>query len=428
MDADYVIDLLRQFADCLEHPDPERNPLGKIEDLGAEAVPRLLAALDHDDAQIRGMAVCALGCLHAPDGGTFDLLPAVPVLEETLQSDSDSLVRLYAAEALWTICEHEASLQIFMSGLYDDRVEARRHAAAMLGAIGTGSAKAIEPLIDALTDSDVLVRRYAAENLASLGPAAAAALPKLESLLGEDEWTRVIAVEAILEIAPARTAELCPVLVEALRSRSPRIRHWAAQSLGAIPAAAEVAVSPLVDALDDAEELVRTGAMSALEHLGSAAAPALPALAAILRGEGKDGGSTWRGMAASTLAEIGPAARDAVPDLLACMEEADDGRGTVRFRLQIARALWRIQREPRFLRLIGVASLTDSNWRVRRLAAQMLGDLGPAGHAVVPHLERALDDGHLGVRREAASSLVRIAGAPADRGKASRTSRQGQPR
>ena len=41
MDADYVVDLLRQFADCLEHPDPERNPLGKIEDprgSGAQAL------------------------------------------------------------------------------------------------------------------------------------------------------------------------------------------------------------------------------------------------------------------------------------------------------------------------------------------------------------------------------------------------------
>ena len=39
MDADYVIDLLRQFADSLEHPDLARNPLGEIEDLDDNAVP-----------------------------------------------------------------------------------------------------------------------------------------------------------------------------------------------------------------------------------------------------------------------------------------------------------------------------------------------------------------------------------------------------
>jgi HEAT repeat protein len=190
--------------------------------------------------------------------------------------------------------------------------------------------------------------------------------------------------------------------------------------LGDLPAAAEVAVRPLVDALEDAEELVRTGAMSALEHLGAAAAPALPVLVTILRDEGKEGDNAWRGMAASALAEIGPTAREAVPDLLACMDEPDDGRVTARFRLQVARALWRIQREPHFLRSIGVATLEDSNWRLRRLAAQLLGDLGPAGRAVVPHLQRALGDGHLGVRRQAATSLERIAGEPSGCRKASR--------
>src|SRR5690349_12681319 len=95
-----MVDLLRQFADCLEHPNRQRNPLGEIEDLGEAAIPRLLEALDHQDPRIRRTAVCALGCLHSPDCDTFDLTPAVPRLKRLVQSDSDSVVRLYAAEAL----------------------------------------------------------------------------------------------------------------------------------------------------------------------------------------------------------------------------------------------------------------------------------------------------------------------------------------
>ena len=289
-------------------------------------------------------------------------------------------------------------------------VQARRYAAERLGVVGNDVVETVRPLIDALDDPDVMVRRSAAQTLASFGPASMAAVPKLESLLDEDEWTRVIAVEAILKIAPARTEELCPMLAGALRSRSPRIRQWAVQSLAEIPAAAATAVLPLIDALDDEAEAVRTGAITALEHVGPAAAPAVTALLTILRGDGKDGDDVWiRGRATSALAEIGPGAREAVPDLLACLHQRSDRQVTARFRLQIARALWRIQGEPRFLLSLGTESLDDANWRVRRLGAQLLGDLGPVGHTALVHLQQALHDGHLAVRRQAAIAMERIA-------------------
>ena len=136
MDDPHLIELLRQFADCLEHPDLERNPLGEIEDLGEEAVGKLLEALDHEEASIRRMAVCALGCLHSPDGGAFDLAPAVPRLAQVLCLDSDSLTRLYAAEALWMINHHEAAIRVFVGGLQESKAETRRYAAAMLGVVG----------------------------------------------------------------------------------------------------------------------------------------------------------------------------------------------------------------------------------------------------------------------------------------------------
>ncbi len=200
------------------------------------------------------------------------------------------------------------------------------------------------------------------------------------------------------------------MLAGALRSRSPRIRQWAVQSLAEIPAAAATAVLPLIDALDDEAEAVRTGAITALEHVGPAAAPAVTALLTILRGDGKDGDDVWiRGRATSALAEIGPGAREAVPDLLACLHQRSDRQVTARFRLQIARALWRIQGEPRFLLSLGTESLDDANWRVRRLGAQLLGDLGPVGHTALAHLQQALHDGHLAVRRQAAIAMERIA-------------------
>jgi HEAT repeat protein len=409
MDDQRLIELLRQLAECLASPDPERNPLGEIEGLGDEAVPRLVAALDHEDPLIRRMGACALGCLHSPHGEPFDLAPAVPRLQRMLQADPDAMARLYAAEALWTIREDKAAIQVLVGGLRESQAEARRCAATMLGMVGPEASQALEPLIEALADSDVVVRRYAAEDLAAFGPAAAEALPNLESLLGEDEWTQVVGAEAILKIAPSRAEELCPVLAEALRSGSSRIRYRATQALGELPRADRRAVADLTDALDDEDEVVRTGALWALGQLGPAAAPAISALVAVLQGNGMDGDDLLiQGMAASALGEIGPEAREAVPDLIECLDQSEDGPAATRLRLQVARAIWRIQKEPGFLLSAGTEALGDPKWSLRRLAAQWLGDLGPAARAVVPHLERALHDEHPSVRRQAASSLETI--------------------
>ena len=156
MDANYVVHLLRQFAGYLEHPDLERNSLSEIEDLGQEAVPRLVEALSQEDAHVRRTAICALGYLYSTDGDPFDLAPAIPHLERIAQSDSNPLVRLHAAEVLWTICQHKTAVRVLVGGLHDNMVEARRYAAERLGVLGTEVVEAIQPLIDTLDDPDVL--------------------------------------------------------------------------------------------------------------------------------------------------------------------------------------------------------------------------------------------------------------------------------
>ena len=191
-------------------------------DLGDEAVPLLVEALRHGDPLIRKMAAFALGQLGWPEDSSLDLEAAIPHLEEALKTDADPEVRRQAAEALVAICEHQAALQAFLDGLSDEDVEARRWGAIMLCLVGEKAPSAIQPLIDALDDPDLLVRRYVADALATHGAAAASALPKLEALLGEDEWTRVIGTQAILTIDPSRTAGLSPILAEALGSRSRR--------------------------------------------------------------------------------------------------------------------------------------------------------------------------------------------------------------
>jgi HEAT repeat protein len=405
-----ILALLRDLAFDLEAPDPYRSPLSDIADLDDQAVPLLIEALRHNDPLIRNMAAFALGQLGWPEDGSLNLEAAIPHLEEALKADADPEVRMQAAESLWFICEHQAALQAFLTGLRDENVEARRWGAIMLGLVGEKAPRAIQPLIDSLDDSDLLVRRYAADALATHGAAAASALPKLEALLGEDEWTRVIGTQAILTIDPSRTG-LSLIVAEALKSRSTVIRRQAVEALRELSAPGRMAIPELIDAIDDEDEAVRMMALQALENLGTSAAPAVPKLVQILRGEGRDGDDVLvRGQAADVLASVGEEAQETVFFLLESLDEPGDDDMTVHFRLKVAHALWHISGEPGLLLTRAVELLNNPNWWLRYRAAVGLGDLRAAGRAAIPHLRQALKDEHPSVRRSAAESLNRIAG------------------
>lgn len=65
---------------------------------------------------------------------------------------------------------------------------------------------------------------------------------------------------------------------------------------------------------------------------------------------------------------------------------------------------------PRHLGTRAARLLENLNWWLRYRAAVVLGDLGAAGSAAIPHLRQALQDEHPSVRRSAAELLERIAG------------------
>ena len=404
-----VIELLRDLASVLEGPDLERSPLTEISDLGQQAIPSLIAALGHVDPVIRKVAAFALGEMRSPFGETLDPTPAVPHLEHVLAADTDPNVRRQAAESLWYLCESKKAVHAFIRGLSDEDVDIRRWAAVMLGLPEAQIKEAISPLIHALDDDDLLVRRISAEVLGMFGPDAAEALPKLESLLGEDEWTRTVGAEAILSIRPDRTDELGPILIEATRSRSSRIRYLAVEALAKLPAVGKLAIPELIAALEDKNEAVRMAALGAIPIFGVEGSPAVPTLLSILRGEGRDGGDLQvRGRAADALAEIGEGTTETAYFLIESLGEPGDHPLTIGFRLRVARALWRIQEDSSYLLEIGLRTIRNPSWWLRRIATIFLGDLGVAGRAAVPHLRRLMRDDHPAVREVAEKALQKI--------------------
>jgi HEAT repeat protein len=122
----------------------------------------------------------------------------------------------------------------------------------------------------------------------------------------------------------------------------------------------------------------------------------------------KSGGSLERRLAAHALAEIGPAAREAVPALIEALQDPESF-----VRVWAAAALARVEPENPDTIPALVAGTREGLSFVRSLAAWHLGRLGP-GHPgiepVVPQLRALLNDSDPSVRAEALVALENLAG------------------
>ncbi len=140
----------------------------------------------------------------------------IPVLIQSLKSDSEFLVRLEAAEA-----------------------------------VGILKAKAaVSTLIEALADKESAVRGPAATALGLIGDKRA--VPSLLLSLYDEEYVRELAAAALGEI---RDVKAIPELVKLLDDKSARVRCSVADALGNFGDAARSAVPKLVQFLDDFENV-----------------------------------------------------------------------------------------------------------------------------------------------------------------------------
>jgi HEAT repeat protein len=122
----------------------------------------------------------------------------------------------------------------------------------------------------------------------------------------------------------------------------------------------------------------------------------------------KSSGSLERRLAAHALAEIGPAAREAVPALIEALRDPESF-----VRVWAAAALARVQRENPDAIPALVAGTHDGIPFVRSLAAWHLGRVGlghPGIESVVPELRELLNDSDPSVRVEALAALENLTG------------------
>lgn len=111
-------------------------------------------------------------------------------------------------------------------------------------------------------------------------------------------------------------------------------------------------------------------------------------------------------LACDQLAELGPAAIEAIPALLRCADDVTDIIESRSMRLAAARAIWQITGDPTLFLPICERLLADAECWCRRHAVELLEEIGDP--AVLPALRERLADSRPEVRQAAARTMAKI--------------------
>lgn len=389
-------DVIPVLTAVLENGDNEEryNAAEQLKEMGpwaAPAVPALIKALKDEDSSSRGNAAEALGEV-GPKAAT-----AISALTEVLQTDGDSYVRAHVAETLGKI----------------------------------GDPKAIPILIATMDSQDDHVRLMAIHALEAFGRNAKAAVPALVRAVESGEENGWAAAGALGAIDADGVS--APVLIEALGNSSSQTRRFAAMGLSRMGRKAGGAAKALQDGLRDTDPGARIAAATAYWSVSGEADEPVRVLRSVIQAKVAWYVQMW---AANSLAEIGPAGKAAVPELIACLKSdaqfvvtasvealgkiGPDAASAVpaltaklegsddHTRMCIVRALWRINHSEESLPLLQEALKNSSDAMALIEAAAAIGEMGPQAKGSAPLLVPLLKDSDSFVRDAAAKALEQI--------------------
>jgi HEAT repeat protein len=203
--------------------------------------------------------------------------------------------------------------------------------------------EAVPSLISLLQDSDPRIRIQVVKALEGLGERARRVLPMLRAALKEivlkdsDGSVRSHAMHAILQVGPQPASEIAG-LIDSLQDDIEVVRFHAAIALGDLGSAAQPSVPALIHtARWDENPAVRVEAALALWKIDRKGPLVIPALIEALANRNEF--ICW--MAADSLGQIGPEAREAIPALQQALQRPFK---TALIRKGVALALERIDR------------------------------------------------------------------------------------
>lgn len=266
-----------------------------------EKVNAILAALEDSDEPSRAAAARALGQL-GPIAKVYAAKIVGLLDSKTLEHRIDAVV------ALGRIHADQPEIVARLGQLLNDSRLAVPAAEALV-AVGAAAKPAQADLINALTSTNRAVRPLVMQALGQIGPDARPAIPLLrEAVRDAEPSARAQAVEALVRIESNLDA-LIPTLIETLDDADWTVRKQATVALGSLEAKAIAAVPRLFQLLASEEDV--DAAREALKKIDTADEQAIPVLIEGLESPDR----RVQFYAVFLLGKIGPAAKDALPEL-----------------------------------------------------------------------------------------------------------------
>jgi HEAT repeat protein len=477
--ADSDEDIRRSAAETLEKTDPQ----WRKSESARKAAERFLKVMADSFSSERGAAVEALG--------VFGMKGLLPHLVSVL-ADASPEVRKAAQHAVEKIDPkwHEnentrKAIPAFLKAMVNNDTEVRETGKAMLKKIDPKwykseiAVKAIPMFVKALESKLGTVRKDAAAALGDIGPGAAKAVPYLIKLSAErDEEVRGAAVAALEKINPLwqgskSTSEVVPRFVKELENEDWRVRTSAATALGEIESASANAILKLMRMLTDKDRDVRKSVraslekidpdwrknkevhrflphivkalahdnwavrIAAVEALGELETPAETTAPHIVKAL-KDSTVDVRNAAEAVLKKIDPEGNfreqvitkryipsatekalegiepdspDAIPHLVKKLTDTDRAvRNAAKSALEELDPKWRKNKSAlAVIPYIVKEGLSDSRWIVRVSSAEAIGEFGPVAGKLAPRLAKIMaTDSSMDVRSAAKKALAKI--------------------
>jgi len=274
--------------------------------------------------------------------------------------------------------------------------KAREDAADALADLGAAAKPAVPELVKALDDKSSALQWRAARALGAVGSEARSAVPKLLSLTeSDDAVVRSQSARALGAIGDQRS-DVVEALAQLVLDKEASVRRTALVAIRALKLPRDVTIPLMVKVLHGADPSV---AVAALHTLAEAGEKAIPFLCDCC--DDKEA-CYWACLA---LAEIGPAAKEAVPHLAKALEHEDP-----EVRLQALVALGNIGPDSQSaLPAITKALENDEFGGVRYAATYALGRIGVADDAVRSALDAIVAGDEPFLKVVGAWALVKLA-------------------
>ncbi len=363
--------------------------LGKMGESAAEvAVPGLMRALRDQDNGVSALAAEALGEMGESADG------AIPALVDSL-SHLNAEVRRNAAEALGKMGETAAAARPALEKLARDADGGvRSEAIRALGALGVPTPRSSRMVVAAFQDPDPLVRAAAVESFGQWSEPGEEDLEALIELLNDaNDQVKVEVTRVLPKLAGARPTVIEGLCRRLLEDDSDSVQVHSALALGQLGRAAGVAGGPLLHAVQNGIESVREQAMRAIAKIQP------PETAEALAAGLKDACGNVRMLASAGWMNAAAIGEQAIPDLVDALGDPE-----VRVRANCAHALARLDTIPAAAIPMLVECTLDADDGLRTNAAMALS-LAPAG-MVADVMQRLVSDSSSRVRLIAASSLL----------------------